>query len=271
MDAIWRPLHESHSISEMVLALELDSVPGGDLLANLAAAKASFPELPGGNVMHGLPMPFGFPTVVQQPTPQPPIAGVTFDKYTEAGTVVERLVVQANLVAYSTTQYSRWAKVSQVAFRHFAKAASFFPGLSIRNLSLRYTDKFIWSNKDHPRPRTSTLLRSGGRLVAARVLETTDQCHSHCGFFLTSKTGPALVNVNVDITDDQNLGRVASIWTLVRSNADPPLLCTEAATNQFSRVLAAANDAHEICSSSLFELLVDEVAARIGLRKPNAN
>lgn len=267
MDATWRPIHEAHSISEMVLALELNAVPAADILVKLAAAKSNFPELPGANVMHGLPMPLGFPPFIPQSMPQPPVVGVTFDRYTQAGTIGERLIVQANYLAYTTTEYSRWANVSPVAFRHLAQAASFLSDVSIRNLSLRYTDKFIWSDKQEPRPRASTLLRLGGRLVAARILDTADQCHSHCGFFQTLPTGSALVNVNVDITEDPNLGRVASILTLVRSDADPPLPCTEAASNQFSRVIAAANDAHNFCNESLCELLVDEVAARIGLRK----
>lgn len=263
MELGWRPLHEGHSIAEMVLALDLDQAPDQPAMERIAGSKEKFPDLPGVNVGRGVPI---SPPLLPFPSsPQLPIVAVTFDCFTPAGMIAERLAVQGNVLSYNTTEYSGWETVSGNAFRNLAKLIDIAAPVRPTGASLRYMDKFIWVGQASDGSEVSHLIRQGSDLVSAKIFSSNGLSHSHIGFYERLPGGVALVNLNVDLVDEPGVGRVAYIITFARVALDAGVTPGEDGGRGVKSLLGATDEVHVLCKGLLRDLLTDPVSARIGL------
>ena len=271
VEQIWQPLHDGHSISDMALTLELDRLLDQSVLSEVVVRKETFPGLPALNVGRGFPI--GIPGAAAQPWAmnplgQPPIASVTFDRFTAAGTIAERFSVQSNAVAYATTEYTRWAAVSAKAYGYLSTVMPLLGDANVAAFTIVYTDKFVMSGDAEEGAWLSSLLRHGGALVAPAVTTADGFAHSHIGFFDTVASMPALVNVNFNMEDQQGVGRVAVILSFIRVILTTPIGCRDADFGAEGPLTLIAQEAHLLGKKLLHGVVTDDIASRIGLKLP---
>ena len=130
------------------------------------------------------------------------ISHVVFERIGTEDNVELALTVHANIINFSSNQYSRWANVSKEAFAILEEFVCFAmpdPGISV--FGIQYVDEFIVTG-DIASFRPSMLFDAKSKTISPNTFERIGPWHNHMGWFEDDNAlqqDKVLHNLNINV------------------------------------------------------------------------
>lgn len=221
----FEPVHEAHSIEQVVIRVQLSQFLNSDQIQSLKRASESLKgRLPGLADIRTMAIGIG------GPIPTVPPLGGGFSRHAVArnGAIETELVVEGNSITYRTTVYSRWNAVWGEASEVLKPVLKAIPSeILLLGTGLQYSDKFVWSGEPTA-CRAKELLQTDSPYICSHVFEASDLWHSHTGLFrnVNDNTIKRLLVVNLDCIDEAGEGitaqRIVRITTALTDSLNQP-------------------------------------------------
>jgi hypothetical protein len=264
------PAANGHSIDQAVIGLRLKNDASDE---NFERAVGIADELKGEFDLHGRlkldalalmgrqSITPGYKTQLQL---QP---GFVFQKVNVDGTMNQEMTLEKDVVTFRTRNYSRWSDIEGLIDGLIVPVGSALADGKLSNIAvieLRITDRFVTS--DGRPANLSELIKGGAPLVPPYLMEKAECLHSHMGWFEdVSEHGRVLVNLNIDLRDDPEVGRTSSILQVVSKQSTGSDEGFFGVSEWSDALLTCFAELHARDKAILGSVLRDDLAAAINL------
>jgi uncharacterized protein (TIGR04255 family) len=282
----WQPAHDAHAIERVSLTFELaELIPTKPWQSLLNAGTELFPKLGLGTtieeagatrfVFTGGPM--GTPFVMSNDmtlNSEASTRGRVFRRM-EGGQIREEVSLYRNRFTFSTASYSRWLDFKERTAELLRSTLDqALPLVNLVAIRLEYWDRFVFSGS-MSEVNYEELLRRGSPYVPDFPFSTSENWHSHVGYFVPDgeASSKQLINLNIDMIDLTEAAppessptmpvqrRSAGIYSMAQDRINP-----SASPADFGGTISNMEELHTILKDVLSEVLTDETQKRIALR-----
>ncbi len=211
---------ETHSIEQAVVGLRLFEDAADEIFEKAVSVADGLKEqfdLPGRLKLDAMALmgrqsiTTGYRTQVQM---QP---GFVFQLVNQDGSMNQELTVEPGAVTFRTRNYSRWSDVESLVTGLLGPVGAALAEDDIQKVAVvefRCTDRFFTA--DGNPTELSNLVDRDSPLVPPFLLDRDGLLHSHIGWFEgESDDGRTLVNLNIDLREDADRGRMANILQVI--------------------------------------------------------
>jgi uncharacterized protein (TIGR04255 family) len=278
---VWHPAHEDHAIERVALTFQFQElVPQKAWTAILRNSTTELPNLGFSQSIRGIQIvtqlsqqiPSGKAQPIAGISPLPEAFGRSFQLIAN-GRVEAEVILERNFIAYSSTQYSGWAKYKERCLSLISKSLNeAMITVNIQLVKLEYWDRFVY---DGPVGDANylTLLNANSRYLPSFGPTQGNLWHSHVGFFAPADKAKRLINFNVDVLDlvepsfrpkvDAALGqpmRSVGLFSMAQDTFDH-----SAAPETSEQAISTLDDMHTTLKELLGDVITPEAANRISL------
>jgi uncharacterized protein (TIGR04255 family) len=223
----FKPLHEAHAIERVLFVIQFQSPLSNDEFTKLLDIKDTLKaDLPIQTDIKSLTLSFNATDPTESTQSETP-SGFLLQSLAKDGSIESELRVEPAAVIYRTDKYTRWDEVWLEAKKYLDLMVPIYTSsVSIKAISLNFTDKFIWNGADS-NCDPKVVLKTDSDYLCPHIFSSSNLWHSHTGVFIRDdEKTKRLVNVNVECIDEHreiNEGgtrRAIAILTIVTDNFD---------------------------------------------------
>lgn len=264
-----KPLHPSHSINEVIFALQFGAnFPESSLRAVGDTHERLKDELPKREDLTALGLEIKNNQIVQPRPLGQSLSGVRFSHYRSDGTADWLVRVEHNFVAVSCLAYDRWKKVWPRAeqYLHLLAPMLASPTCPVTGVGLQYVDRFIFSGE----PETysaANLFRHECSLLPPSIYSKGPLWHVHQGCFDQRNDDFRILNklnINAAQAEGEHQTNIDQqlTWFFGRPLTGAAPLFDNGSHRNLSAIM---NHLHQTNKKTLQSLLKDSMLEAIGL------
>jgi len=267
----YSPISDQHAVDQAVVGIRFHRQSDDQVFraaVELAQELAEKYNLPGRVQLDPLALTFGKQVISHGYVAEAMLSpGLVFQRVQPSGAMAEELTLERGAVTYRTHSYLRWKDVVALLEGIVCPVASVLAAGNAERISvieLRCIDKFTAKSSDQL--KLNQIIRKNSPFVPSITLDKQEMLHVHTGWFQNeTHTGRTLVNLNIDVVDNPDGNRVATILQVIsmQYSGNGTVFSPDKGLNE--NIISTFNELHSIDKYLLKNLITDELQAAINL------
>lgn len=267
----YSPISDQHAVDQAVVGIRFHRQADDEVFraaVQLAQELAEKYNLPGRVQLDPLALTFGKQVISHGYAAEAMLSpGLVFQRVQPSGAMAEELTLERGAVTYRTHSYLRWKDVVDLLEGIVCPVASVLSSGNAEGISvieLRCIDKFTAKSSD--RLKLNQLIRKDSPFAPSIILDKQEMLHVHTGWFQNeTDAGRTLVNLNIDVVDNPDGNRVATILQVISMQYSGSGVVFNPKKGLDENIICTFNELHAVDKDLLKNLITDELQAAINL------